>query len=1361
MALDSQINVTEVPSSRLAGLMGADVSREGVCLPEELAEILRRRLGMPVTELADNPSAHFLTPAGGVDIAGVDSGPPGTPSVRDVLRHPRPSVRLLRRIGQFAKHNRYDPDSPLPPEVATVLFFASAAAAQVRCGRRIDGLDDPGMRRGLQWAADVQWADEDVRSALREAITLLPAGPAADPVNLVDPAELPPLRLPPAGPGGAGPHDGSPAGLLPDVPGYQLVEQLGEGGMGSVWRAVQVSTHREVALKLVVAPAGGSRKARARFEREVELAARLGHPHIARIYDSGTTPHGVCYYAMELIDGGLPLDAYVAESALDRRQVMGLMRQVCLAVHHAHQKGVIHRDIKPANILVADDGQPKVLDFGVARALGGHGDASGSGSPLTLDGHLVGTPAFMSPEQAAGRTDLADVRADVYSLGAVLYLLLTGGGYPHDPGGSHHDVVRRIAEDEVCPPRRRDPTIDRELDALVLKSLSKDPAGRYASAAEMAADIDRYLRHEPLSARPPTIAYLVRKKARKHLLPLATAAAVVAVCSAVAVTAFLRVRAARDHALAEWGRAERLNVEALRQTALAEQRAADAAAAQRAAEINLVHGVIAQGDTRAEQGRWVEAKQSYLHARRKLATLGLPPARADLGLMQAYAVSPPPLMRYVAGAAAATAAASGAPDPGDSITATAFSPDIRLAASGTRGGTVRLWDVRTGRLLRTFAGHRDEVISLAVSADGGRILSGSKDHTARLWDTRTGELTERFDCAGEVTGVAFAPDGRHGATAAVEDVVRVWDLRTGEAVAGFIGHGRSWIFDVVFSPDGTRCASSGYPNLTGVWDAATGRSLVHLGGDANLMCAAFSPDGGQILAGGDTPPGQKYATLALWDAQTGRRIRTFEGHAGRVTAVRLAPDGRRAVSAADSGAVIVWDTETGAPIRTLTGDGGPLEHVALSADGEFALSGGAGPDGVMKLWDLQGDRGVPAMRAPRSVDHVCPSADGRLVLSAGRSGGVDLWDVATGRGRGVSGGHEVFGAALSPDGRFAATVVIEREHDDAKVLLHDLRSSTTAGGPPVEVCCYVSVESVAFSPDGRLLLTASGDVIRVFRTADLGEYRRFTSPRVLLRSVTCSADGRYVVACTEGGAAMRWDLETGSSLPGSPEWRQTGRVRGRPAFSPDLTRTLAGSGNELWVWDSRTGRRLLTSAVHRGDVHAVAVSPDGRWAASAAGGGAVRCWDLSDLSEAGALAAHDGPVRAVAFSADGCRLFSGGGDRVVRTWELSRPKDYLRWLRELDRVCGVLRDNPDDARTLAVLGQWYAFRGQWAWATELLERARAGGAAVSHLTMARCYWMTGNPSAAAAHFDAASAAAEAPEPYLDACRGIFENNRGS
>ena len=324
----------------------------------------------------------------------------------------------------------------------------------------------------------------------------------------------------------------------PVIEGYKIVGRLGEGGMGTVWRAVQLSTKREVALKFLGRHRFASDKARRRFEREVSLAAQLTHPNIARVYHSDVH-RGVYYYAMELIDG-VHLDKYVQQSYLTQQEILELFERICDAIQHAHEKGIVHRDLKPSNILVTEDGQPHIVDFGLAKAT----EKTEGDITLSIEGELAGTLAYMAPEQAAGRMEQISVRTDVYSLGVIMYRLLTGES-PHDLAGSRYDTIKNIVEEDIASPRELNPAIDGDLEWVMLTALEKEPENRYPSAGVLRQDIKNYLTGEPLLARSMSTTYLIRKSVRKRAKPIAVFASLVLILAAIVAVAWCLVDSER------------------------------------------------------------------------------------------------------------------------------------------------------------------------------------------------------------------------------------------------------------------------------------------------------------------------------------------------------------------------------------------------------------------------------------------------------------------------------------------------------------------------------------------------------------------------------------------------------------------------------------------------------------------------------------------------------------------------------------------------------------------------------------------------------------------------------------------------
>ncbi len=362
----------------------------------------------------------------------------------------------------------------------------------------------------------------------------------------------------------------------PTLEGYDITKKLGQGGMGAVWKAVQIGTGREVAIK-TMQMARISEEAKTRFGLEIEVTAQLDHPNIGRLYESRLDDH-LCFYAMELIDGNNLEDLNEKGPKLSDRDALRLMEKVCRAVGFAHQKGIIHRDLKPGNIMLTRDREPKVVDFGLAKLVEHDKTERKNDSKLTSDGTQLGTPAYMSPEQVRADQTQIDTRSDVYALGVILYEMVVGD-HPHGLDGSLFSLFTRIMTDEVRPPSKLRKDIPRDIEALLLKALAKNPADRYATAGELADDIKRYLDGEPLLAQPQTAVYVLKKKILKHKGKFLLAAAFVVLSLVGAVASYIVIRNERDRAeearaeaVAAREDAERQRTEAERQRARADER---------------------------------------------------------------------------------------------------------------------------------------------------------------------------------------------------------------------------------------------------------------------------------------------------------------------------------------------------------------------------------------------------------------------------------------------------------------------------------------------------------------------------------------------------------------------------------------------------------------------------------------------------------------------------------------------------------------------------------------------------------------------------------------------------------------------
>lgn len=971
---------------------------------------------------------------------------------------------------------------------------------------------------------------------------------------------------------------------------YELIDVLGRGGFGTVYKARDRQLNRWVAIKAPHAGALDTTESRVRFLREARSAAQLTHPAIVPVH-AVARDGDVPYIVSEYIEART-LAEVLADRRLSWRNAAELTAHIADALDYAHRRHVVHRDIKPQNILIDAQGQPHIADFGLAQ----YGEAS---TLLTREGDLLGTPAYMSPEQAAGQSNRVDGRSDLYSVGVVLYKMLTGEA-PFQ--GNARMMLHQVLTEEPRPPRQLNDQIPRDLQTICLKMLSKEPQRRYSTAAACAADLRRFLNGEPILARPVSRTERAWRWCRRNPLAAGLACAVLlALLAGTAISSYFAVEAVKEKE--RTNQAKEISDERLY---LAQMRLTQQAWEDGTTDwfLELLEG------QRPEQTGGIDRRGFEWHYWDNLCHVDVVTLQDHMG----------------------------------NVAALSFSPDGARLASASGDGAVRIWDTKTRRVLLTLPSPVAGAVSVAFSPDGKHLAAPAADHTVWIWDALTGAAVRRLTGHQDVVvSIAYSPDGTRLVSASGDRTVQIWDADDGRQMLRLENQR---VRNVVFSPNGNLLAASGGDDRTvKVWDANDGRLVRTFDGHTGTVrCVAFHPQG-RLLASADGDAAQP-GEIKVWDLDRASAILNLREHRLPVESITYSRDGKLLASAGMDGTLRVWDTGAGSLLRTLKGHRGQVRSVAFNPDGHTLASGSV--DGTIRIW---GDRaGRPAVTLRGHTDHVHAvvfGPDGRQVVSASQDHTVRLWDADTGHERAVMRGHtdSVNGVAFSPDGRTIASV----GHDQV-IHLWDAVNETEPRllhGHTAMIWC------AAFSPSGKYLASASADgTVRVWDAASGQIFRTLPSPNGpagWTRSIAIDPTSARLAAPSGAADILIWDIADVKQLLTLKGHTETVWCA---VYSPD-GKTLASGSNDdtVRLWDANKGHLLRTFKGHTNNVTSVAFSPDGRRLASASWDKTVKLWDIASGQEVLTLKGHSERVFSVAFSPDGRRLASASLDGTVRIWD--------------------------------------------------------------------------------------------------------------
>jgi WD40 repeat protein/serine/threonine protein kinase len=1075
-----------------------------------------------------------------------------------------------------------------------------------------------------------------------------------------------------------GPGSGPRADRPRNFGDYNILREVGRGGMGVVYEAWQVSLARRVALKVLSHGLADPRRRR-RFEREARSAGRLHHTNIVPVFGFGEH-EGTPYYVMQYIEG-VGLDALLGEAqrapgslppteagtesdgpsrppragpgaaepstirsdspeggdsaGRDPGQAVAALawppawmddgparwkwaarlgHQAASGLAYAHSQGVLHRDVKPSNLLLDGRGNLWLTDFGLAKWAGHH--------DLTQSGDIVGTVRYMPPEAFEGTCGPA---CDIYGLGLTLYELLARR--PAFDGVDRARLMWQVSQTSPPPLRGLDRTIPLDLATIVHKAIERRPADRYATAAAMAADLARFLEDRPILARRASAAERYWRWARRNpaiavMGGILTAVLILATAASLAAAGMFREQARVQGLLADAARRARDEEAASR--AMAQMALRDLEAAREEEDRTLY-------DTRASLAGAAWAADDYGQYRTLLDLMRPGPDGVDRRGWE---------WRQLLGLDSEPLQAVGV--PGESFAAVAMRPDGSEFATLSLNGVMRTWGVADGRERLTIrppnptnrnSDLRLGVLALAYSPDGSRLAGAGGDGAIGVYDAQTGgRLRLLDDGVVSVLSLAWTPDGSRLAAGLAGHTFRLWDVDAESPPTGPGERHSGPVASIAVSPDGSLIATASLVGDVKLWTLDAPHRLLHSlpAHQGGARAVAFSPDGSRLASAG--PDG----AVRLWNVATGESVAAIAAHPGGVLCLAWPREGGWLASGGNDNQVRLWDPASGRMLHEFLGHSEGVRSIAASPDGKSLVSGS--PEAVAKVWDPRSPSRPQTLQDPESIPYggavacVAITDDGRLVASGHYDGVARVWDGATG------------------------------------ALLHRLRASNAG------------VRAVAFSPDGRLLASSSGETGPVPGEAvvwDLDDGRPIAVYREHGEVVDALAflDDRRIASAGGDKKIHVWDPSTAVRIMTLEGHTEGGR---RLALSRDR-RSLASGADDgtVRVWDAETGRPGVVLRAGA-EILALAYSADGRWLAAAVHGVSILIWETGRAGPPRRLDDHARDVFALVFTPDG-RLISGGLDKCVRAWDVEVGWALLA-LREHNSAVSGLAISRDGGR---------------------------------------------------------------------------------